>query len=478
MPGGVRGIACPQPLALPPGLRIVHAAVGRSREEAERVGHPQRHELPRRRLNDLEGIGVVRSVDGSVFPQAQDVVHVHVREIALVRVERAAVERRIVLAVERPPFRAALAAGLRVFGAPAFRPVECREMAAVAPVLPDDAVVVGFDAAGSEDLDRLVRRRLVELRLAGARRIGAALEPHEALRAPADSRAPEAVVLRVHGHRVAAELDPMILRGIDRLIGLGPALRNPPVTVGVEHGRTPPLRCLGIVGLLPGVHVDPTDCAIHAEEDVVVRIKHVVIGGEAGVDVLVLVQLLVVLRHLAAAGAQRIVRRELVRARRAERRLLLRFPRANRQPELAVLIDGGAPHVGGPPPHVLSPEWRGGRRRVECGHQRRSRGQDLDVPRSMLERVQHRERVGHLGHAVDRPVGVGRRNARVARHVVRASVGWRAPIPHRDDEVPFETGRPRRDDLRRLSSLHAIGEVGKGFPCLTEIHEEAPHRRT
>ncbi len=48
---------------------------------------------------------------------------------------------------------------------------------------------------------------------------------------------------------VTSELDPVVLLRIDRFLGLGP-LADLAVAVRVEHGRTPTLRRLGVVGFV------------------------------------------------------------------------------------------------------------------------------------------------------------------------------------------------------------------------------------
>ena len=349
-------------------------------------------------------------------------MHVHVRQVAFVGVERGAVERRIGLAVERPALGTTLTGSLRIARRLALTAIERGEMSARAPVLPDHALMIGFDAARSEDLDRLIRRRLVKLGLAGNRRVRAALETHQALGAAADAGAPQAAVFRIDGDGIAAEVDPVILGRVDRLIGLGPPPCNLAVVVRVEYCRAPTLGGFGVVRLVPRVHVDPADRAVHPEVKVVVRVEHVVVGAEAGVDVLVLVGLLIVLGDLTSAAPQRVVGRELVRARRAERRLLLQLTQPDRHPEPPVLIDGGAAHVGGTLPHVLAPEGRRGRRGVERGDQRWRLGRDLDVAHPVLDRLQHRQRVDHFRDAIDGSVGIRRGNARVAGDVVGAPV--------------------------------------------------------
>src|SRR5882762_4185541 len=245
MPCGIGRVAGPQSSALPPGLGIVDPAVGRPREEAKRIRHAQRHELLGRPLDDLERVGVDRAVYGRVRAEAEYVVHVHVRQVAFFGMERAAVERRIGLAVERPALGTTLAGALRIARCLTLTAIERGEMSARAPVLPDHALMIGFDAARSEDLDRLIRRRLEKIGLAGRRRVRAALETHQALGAAANARAPQAAVFRIDGDGIAAEIDPVILGRVDRLIRLGPPLGNLAVVVRVQYCRAPTLGGFG-----------------------------------------------------------------------------------------------------------------------------------------------------------------------------------------------------------------------------------------
>src|SRR5439155_17097118 len=117
-----------------------------------------------------------------------------------------------------------------------------------APVLPDRTVRSDCHTART-GYPHLVRRRNVDLRLARLRWLQSAFEAHESGIVLADSRAPYAAVFGVDGIRVATESDPMVLFGIDGFIGLGP-LRDLAVAVRVQHGRTPSLRCSGIVSFI------------------------------------------------------------------------------------------------------------------------------------------------------------------------------------------------------------------------------------
>src|SRR6516225_3522956 len=108
-------------------------------------------------------------------------MEIHVRQIALTGVIDAVGVRRIALTVKSPTLGAALASRLRVARRLALAAVKRREVSARAPVLPHHTLTVGIHAARSNDLDFLVRRRLVELRMAGLRWVRALFDPHQPL---------------------------------------------------------------------------------------------------------------------------------------------------------------------------------------------------------------------------------------------------------------------------------------------------------
>src|SRR5439155_14528027 len=173
------------------------------------------------------------------FPKAESVVNIDMRQIAFESLEVAVCVGRLLLlsvVVERPTLRAALARGLRIARRPAFAAIEGRELAAHPPVLPHQAIAGRFDATGSEGL---LRRRLEDLGFARDRCVRPFLESHEFPVAPADTGTPQAAVFRVHGYRIPAKLDPVVTGGIDGGIRIRPPLRNPAVSVRVEHCGAP-----------------------------------------------------------------------------------------------------------------------------------------------------------------------------------------------------------------------------------------------
>ena len=63
----------------------------------------------------------------------------------------------------------------------------------------------------------------------------------------------------------------MVARRVDRLVRLGPAGGDHAVAVRVEDRRAPPLRRLGIAGLVPQLDVDPTDAVPEHVRDCAAR---------------------------------------------------------------------------------------------------------------------------------------------------------------------------------------------------------------
>src|SRR6516225_8843357 len=297
-------------------------------------------------------------------------MEVHVRQIALTGVIDAVGVRRIVLTVESPTLGTALTSRLRVARRLALAAVERREVAARAPVLPHHTLTVGIHTARSDDLDFLVRRRLVELRMAGLRRVRSLFDPHQPLISPADAGNPKTAILRIHRDGISAEIDPVILGGIDGFIGLRPRLADLTVPVGVEHARTPALGGFGVMSPVPGVDVHPCDGAPDAEVDEVVRTDLVMVGAETRINVRPLPRFRVVNRQLAVALPERIESTELVRLFDAERRLLLGISIPNRNPDASLPVNRHASWIGRALPYVRAPirGWR--RRRIEPRHQR------------------------------------------------------------------------------------------------------------
>src|SRR5207247_6437029 len=126
---------------------------------------------------------------------------------------------------------------------------EAENLMTAAPVLPDLAVAV-YGHASRIWQRYFRRRRFIDLGPACQGRVGAALETDERRVVVTNTRAPYAPIGRADANRVTSEFDPVVLRGIDRLLGLCPAGGDLAVAVGVSDGRAPSLRSGGVAGLV------------------------------------------------------------------------------------------------------------------------------------------------------------------------------------------------------------------------------------
>ena len=86
----------------------------------------------------------------------------------------------------------------------------------------------------------------------------------------------------------------MILGRLDWLIGLGPSQVDLAVPIGVDNARAPALGSFGVMGLVPGIDVDPRDPATDPEIDKVILADLVMIRAKARVDMLPLTRLRIV----------------------------------------------------------------------------------------------------------------------------------------------------------------------------------------
>src|SRR5947209_15652015 len=72
-------------------------------------------------------------------------------------------------------------------------------------------MAVGVNTAGSIHFDFLVKRRFIELGVAGRGRVRSLLDPHEPLVSASYSGYPKTAILRIYGDGICAKSDPMIL---------------------------------------------------------------------------------------------------------------------------------------------------------------------------------------------------------------------------------------------------------------------------
>ena len=291
----------------------------------------------------------------------------------------------------------------------------------------------------------------------------------------ADARAPDAAIRGTQRNRVAAELDAMIALRIDRIVRLGPARGDLAVAVGVDDARAPSLRGARVVRLVERRGVDPADGVVLAEDQVVALVEHVMVGGKAAVDHGELLRLRVHQFDLPRARAiHREVLRELVRRPLlAIGRLQLRRARACRDPHAPLGVHRHAAGIRLPLPDLFGPPVRRGRQ-VDVEHWRVRR--NLDLARGVRARIEHRQDVGALVWPVDQPVRVHRWMALVGGGRIAAAAGWQPPVPHRDDEVAFDTDGTRRR-FRIGARGDALGPVGERLALLAQTLEHVAHVR-
>ena len=340
------------------------------------------------------------------------------------------------------------------------------------PVLPDHAVAV-YGHASRIWQRYLGWRRFIDLGLACLRRVGPALETDERRVVVTNTRAPYAPIGRADANRVTSEFDPVVLPGIDRLIGLCPVGGDLAVAVGVHDARAPSLRGGVVVGLVELQRVDPADGIVLAEDERVVFVELVMVCGKAAVDRRELLRIRVIQFDLPCARARhREVLGELVRRPvLAERRLLLWSASSCRDPHASFAVHRHAAGVGLPLPDLLVPPRR---RAGSVGIEHRAARRNLDLRRLVLPRIEHRKNVGRLDGSVDQPVRVQRWRPLVRASGIAPSAGRQGPVPHRDHEVALETGGTRRR-FGIGAGGDPIGPIGERLALRPETLEDAAH---
>src|SRR5215510_14259906 len=131
-------------------------------------------------------------------------------------------------------------------------------------------MAVGVNTAGSIHFDFLVKRRFIEFGVAGRGRVRSLLDPYKPFVSASDSGDPKTAIFRIHGDGICAESDPMILGLIDWLVRLCPSQVDLAVPIRVDNARAPALGSFGVMGLVPGIDVDPGDPATDPKIDNVI----------------------------------------------------------------------------------------------------------------------------------------------------------------------------------------------------------------
>src|SRR6266446_4018089 len=332
----------PQTAALPAAIRIINAAIDPLGEEAQRIGHP--HVDPLAIDERHQGLVGVAGRQRHVVAKAERVLLVDPGVVAGFSAaafcdiaELRAWERR-----QRPAFRTHLAfSGLRaVEWAFALAAVEGAEVTARQRHI-GDAVAVDIITAGAEARER----RLVDFRQLGLR-----IEPQHIARL-AEHSAPDGAVRRVHADAVEAGIEPLILGGIDGLVGLH-VFVGLAVAVGVDDDRRPALGLGLIAGLFPDPAVQPAHDALLrpalADPNGVISIlrQYDVVSVVAGSDQLGGVGLRVIHREMSGGFLDReglggwVIRSGLTECR------VLGFADLRGEPDLRLLVHDQAVDAG------------------------------------------------------------------------------------------------------------------------------------
>src|SRR4030095_13899801 len=249
--GCSRGVGGPEALAFPARIRVVDTTVHPLCVEAHGVGDAKDDELS---VHEGEQPLVgVSGADRHVAAQAERVELIDPGVVACLgaagirHVRKLRTRERI----ERPALRTVLPRRLGAVERPLALPaVEAREMSA-GERRPHDAVAIDVHAA------RPVPRkgRLEDFRERGPRGVRTRIEADD-VAGIAEHCAPDGAVVRVHTDAIEGRHDPLVLGGIDRLIGLD-VLVALAVAIGVEDERCPALCFLLVAGLVEHPAIQP-----------------------------------------------------------------------------------------------------------------------------------------------------------------------------------------------------------------------------
>ena len=292
--------------------------------------------------------------------------------------------------IQRPAFGAVIAGRGRPIEHPALAPVEAADVAARKRD-PHHALAVDIAAARAE----AGHGHVVDFRQRRLRRVGAGFEAHDGAGARADGP-PNRTVHRARHHRIEHLRNALVLRGVDRLIGLDIIVALP-VAVGVEDERGPTLRFRGISGLVKHLGVEPAD---HAPASSAARPQRIVgvvtelqvVRLEARIDECVFHRFGVEHRKRAVSLLQREqLGGRMRRALLAEVRVL-GAAHCRGHPHPPLLVDHGIVIVDlGVPDLLVAPV---GRRAERLCHGRVARSQRFGRIRIAHRRVEDRHLVG------------------------------------------------------------------------------------
>src|SRR5690348_8626823 len=127
---------------------------------------------------------------------------------------------------------------------------------------PHHAVAIDIEAAWGKALYLGARRVPRDFVVFGESRVGGIRTRNHAYNraGEAQNRSPNGAILGTDGYAVEADIEALVLGGIDRLVrfDVGVALA---VAIGIENKRRPALRFFFVVSLVPQLGVQPADRA-------------------------------------------------------------------------------------------------------------------------------------------------------------------------------------------------------------------------
>ena len=345
---------------------------------------------------------------------------------------------------------------------------------------PDDSVAVDVHAARGEPLGgrlRAVPRHFVDLGQRRRRRVRAGNQADKRSRHTED-RSPNRAIDRTRRHPIERRIDPLVLRGIDRLVWLYVRV-SLAVAVRVENEGRPALRLRFVLGLLIHLGVEPAfDGAAAREPQRAVGVEVQMMRAEAGVDGRDLFRFGVVQLHLSTALFERARDGRRMRRSRLTEGCGLIGTDARRDPHAALAIHREAVGVRpAGPDRFGAPVRRGLRRRRVCfAGCLRIANLQLHLAGAIARGIHNGHVIGAcLERSIDRSVRVHGWIPFVGCDLV-VEINLRVgPIPHGDDDVPLPALRPGRSNGGQFAGRHAIGPVrihrqhplppGLGEPC-------------
>ena len=347
--------------------------------------------------------------------------------------------------IERPALLAVFPRGGRPVEDLALAPVELREMSA-RQRRPEHAVAI--DVPPARPVAR--ERRLVDFRQSRLGRIRSWIDADD-VAGESQRRPPHRAIDRIHGDRVEVHHDPLVLGGIERLIGLD-VLIPLAVAVGIDDERRPALRFLLVAGLLEHLSIQPADDARAGDPGagpqrvVGVLGEDEMVRGETRADQREFAVRRIVHREVTVGRFERDqLRRRMGRALLAEVRIRRRTD-AGGEPGPSFLIHHRVVIARLAVPDGIRSPVRRGRHPVGLrGRRLRIADRMQHLGRGMAHRVQDRHIIrALLRRSIEFAVGIDPGVAPIGPDQIVEIGRGAAPVPQSQHDVAFHTLRPRR----------------------------------